>query len=229
MSVLISSYIFGLLLTLGVGPVFIYIFNTSALYGFFRGTVVSIGASVADALLFALGIRGILSLIRESAYALLALDLAGGVALLFIGIRSLQGVPSKTLDVNNAGQQGIGVLFFKSFILTFVNPMAVAFFAFAGLKILPQELLSLPMMGLIINSFLVGAGTLTGLLVLSGIACYIGASLPEHHLRLISKIAGVAFIAVGVYFLCDLAYNALPIVKTFLELKKYLFFGIRPS
>ena len=223
MNTLISSYVFGLFLTLGVGPVFIFIFNISALYGFFRGIVVSAGASLADAILFALGVRGILSLIRESSHVLLALDLIGGVALLFIGIRSMRGATAQVLDSDHAGEQGIGLLFFKSFILTFVNPMAVAFFAFAGLKILPKELLSLPLIDLVINSFLVGAGTMTGLIVISGIACYIGASLSENYLRLISKIAGVVFILVGIYFLCDLAYNALPVVKTFLELKNYLF------
>ncbi len=223
MNILLSSYLFGLFLTLGVGPVFIFIFNTAALYGFFRGFVVSFGASLADGILFALGVRGILSLIRESSHALLALDLMGGLALIFIGIRSVKGAEARSLGSTYTDEQGVALLFSKSFFLTLLNPMAVAFFAFAGLKILPQELLSLPLLSLISNSFLVTIGTLTGLVVLSGIACYIGSSMPENYLFLVSKIAGIVFIAVGIYFLCDLAYNALPMVKTFLELKTIYF------
>ena len=223
MNTLLSSYLFGLFLTLGVGPVFIFIFNTSALYGFFRGFVVSVGASVADGILFALGVRGVLSLIRESAHALLALDLVGGIALIFIGIKSMRGVAVQSLNSTYTDDQGAAILFSKSFFLTLLNPMSVAFFAFAGLKVLPEEFLSLSLAYLVINSFLVCVGTLTGLVCLSGIACYVGSSMPESYLRLVSKIGGVIFLGVGIYFLCDLAYNALPIVKTFLELKSIYF------
>ena len=223
MNAFLSSFVFGLFLTLGVGPVFIFIFDVSGLYGFFRGFVVSLGASVADGILFALGVRGVLSLIKESSYALISLDLLGGIALIFIGIRSVKGAAVKSLHSTYTGDQGVAILFSKSFFLTLLNPMSVAFFAFAGLKILPAEFLTLSVMSLIINSFLVCVGTLTGLVCLSGIACYVGSSMPEKYLRLVSKSAGIIFLAVGIYFLCDLAYNALPIVKTFLELKTVYF------
>jgi len=79
---LLRCYGLGVLSTLGIGPIFILTFNRGAVYGFLHGFFTALGSCIADAILFALGLLGILAIVQQSHNTIIAMDLFGGVLLI---------------------------------------------------------------------------------------------------------------------------------------------------
>lgn len=205
---LFKCYIVGIISTLGVGPIFILIFRRSAVYGFWRGFVSSIGAALADGFLFFLGLMGILPLLAGSKYLLIALDLIGGIFLIGLGIHSfVKKINPRALGVSL--EKRLIRLPLKPFFMTVINPMMIAFFAFWGTQVLPEGRLFLSLKSIMAGSLMVTVGTFTGLTVVSLIASIVGLSFAERTLGRLVHLTGIPFIIIGGYFLYDFSLSLL--------------------
>ncbi|HBS48241.1 TPA: hypothetical protein DEO28_04110 [Candidatus Dependentiae bacterium] len=199
-----KCYFIGLLSTLGLGPIFILTFNRAAVYGFIIGLFTGFGAAFSDGLLFAFGMMGVLAFLAASKNFILILDLIGGVFLLILGINSFR----KKIQVENGAapiKSGQNLFFVpvKAFLMSFINPMNIAFFAFWSMKVLPQDASFLHYRELLEGSGFVFLGTLSGLSLVSFAASFLGLAITPKGLERVSKITGMIFVAIGIYLFWD--------------------------
>ena len=85
---LVAGFGIGLLVALQVGPIFLLCARTSARFGFAPGAAIGAGAATVDLVYAVLGALGA-SLLLTAAPLRLALGLAGGMVLAYMGLRTL--------------------------------------------------------------------------------------------------------------------------------------------
>jgi len=198
----LKCYAVGLSVASAVGPIFVLTFNRGAWSGFSRGFATAFGAACGDGLLFFLGLLGVLRLLGEYHGTILAMDLIGGLFLISLGLRSFKGRQKYVNDPLLINLPPI-LTIIKSFFLTIANPLTVLFFMFVGVRILPEDVISLPLRQVAFGSAFVFVGSLTVLSIVALIASHVGQAISERRLRTISHITGVIFLAIGFYFWCD--------------------------
>ena len=86
---LFKCFLVGVVGNLSLGPIFLLTFNRSARYGMSKGFAIAVGASLADALLFFLGLTGALSLLDAFGQAKIVFFLIGFVVLSWLAAHSL--------------------------------------------------------------------------------------------------------------------------------------------
>lgn len=204
----IKCFLVGVSVASAVGPIFVLTFNKSALHGFMRGFATALGAAIGDGLLFLLGLVGLLNIIQGSQKIILFLDLAGGLVLIFLGIRMLEGhqpaIKDSRITIGNG--PSIFASIARSFVLTIINPLAVIFFMFISLQILPEGVTNLGIAEITWGSLMVASGSLSVLSAIAFIASTIGKSINPRNLSTISFVTGLIFIGIGLYFLGDLIF-----------------------
>jgi len=198
-----KCYFVGIISTLGLGPIFILVFNRAAAYGFWVGIFSAFGAATADGILFYLGSAGILAFLAGFHNVLLVLDLVGGIFLLVMGIMSfkkkVEVIQYQMVNKN----ESLMYIPLKPFFMSFINPLSIAFFTIWSMKVFPENSVGLSWHYLIISSGLVCLGTLSGLSIVSFAASILGLAINPKGLAKISKFTGTIFMATGVYFLQD--------------------------
>lgn len=199
---LLKCFALGISAVAGVGPIFILTFNRGALKGFGRGLATALGAALGDALLFFLGLVGLLSILEGSKNMVLLLDLIGGVALVIMGTKMLHSTPTYIHERLGGDEPYLGTIF-RSFLLTVINPLAIIFFLIVSVQILPAGQIRLPFNQIIAASLTVGLGSLTALAAIAFVASRLGKSLSIAYLLKVSYITGVIFIGIGIYFFSD--------------------------
>lgn len=204
-------FFIGILSSSSLGPIFILTFNRGSLYGFFRGFITAIGACIADAIYFFLGLMGILAILKESNYFMFILDTLGGILVILLGLYSLRKAMLGRKLVTYEHKFGAWVILVKSFLLTILNPMALLFFIFITVQVLPEKAFYLPLHQVIISSLFVMLGSLSVLTFVSFMASRIGYSLTLKSQRIISFVSGIVFIGVGIYFLDQLIINLIKV------------------
>jgi threonine/homoserine/homoserine lactone efflux protein len=195
----------GLLSTLGVGPIFILTFNRSAMYGFWKGVITAAGAAIADGILFALGLLGVLTILSDLKHGFLFMDLIGGIVLIGFGIHTwYKKVAPKELRPRYL-PAGINLLRVpvKSFLIAILNPMAIIYFGFWSTQILPANFIYFTSHEIILSSFIICVGTFLGLVVVSLIASSLGSCIVGAKLVRVAHVTGVLFFLIGCYFMYD--------------------------
>lgn len=200
-------FLIGVLASSSLGPIFILTFNRGSLYGFSRGFATAVGACFADGIYFFLGLIGVLAVLKESTGFMFVLDTLGGILLIALGLYSLRKAQMGDKFISYEHKLGIWLTVVKSFLLTALNPMAILFFMFIGVQILPKSAFYLPLQKVLLSSFFVVMGSLSVLTIVSFVASRIGHSLSAKSQKRISLVTGIIFIAAGIYFLDHLILN----------------------
>lgn len=202
----LKCFLVGISVSSAIGPIFILVFNRGSIHGFWKGFVTALGSSLADGCLFLLGSVGLLGLIGQSPRAVLAMDLIGGIAMIFFGIRLLRGRHTRETisDESIPLSASIALTISKSFFLTLLNPLALLFFMFVSVQVVPEGAPGLPLVRILSGSFMIMLGSLT---VLTGVAFgahRIGQSINTQSLKAIAYVTGLVLVGIGCYFMIDL-------------------------
>lgn len=209
---LFKCFALGMSAASGVGPIFVLTFNSGALKGFGRGLATALGSAIGDALLFFLGLLGLLSILQGSKNMVIIFDLIGGIALVIMGTKMLHHTPTY-IHQRLGGNEPYLKTIMKSFFLTVINPLAIIFFLIVSVQLLPAGQIRLPFNQIIAASITVGFGSLAALSGVAFIANKLGKSLSITYLLKISYVTGIIFIGIGIYFLSDVVMTALSFVR----------------
>jgi threonine/homoserine/homoserine lactone efflux protein len=200
MDFLWRGLVLGFTIAAPVGPIGLLCIQRTIAFGWRHGFVTGLGAATADAsygAVAALGLSAISNfLIGQSFW----LRLAGGVFLLFLGLRAFLSSPPQHTAFS--GRKGLWGIYVATLMLTLTNPMTILAFAafFAG--------------------FGFGTGTTTGSAVLLVVGVFLGSScwwlllscsagllrgrFHPRSLGWINRISGFAIIAFAIYILVGL-------------------------
>lgn len=198
---LVQCFLIGVSAASAVGPIFVLVFNTSALRGFKKGFFKALGASLGDGTLFLLGMLGILSVLEESRRYQVGIDLAGGLLLLIFGISML--LPHKEYPTQpQLTADSMIAAMAKTFFYTVLNPITIFFFMFISAQMTPAQ--GIPSIGrIIMGSSMTAFGSLCILTTIAYFATQLGKAIDMKYLRKISIINGIILLAIGGYFFID--------------------------
>jgi threonine/homoserine/homoserine lactone efflux protein len=131
MEILSNGILFGLILSLFIGPVFFSLIQTSMERGFSAGMSMAIGISLSDAIYIFLAHQGVSRFIQNESFRFY-LGIGGGAIMLGFGIITLiksfkkQEVAEK-VQPNNPVPQSSYHYIIKGFILNGINPSVLFF------------------------------------------------------------------------------------------------------
>ena len=123
-----NGLLFGLILSMFIGPVFFALIQTSIEKGFTAGVGMAIGVSLSDALYIFITYLGVSQLVNTDSFKLI-LGIAGGILLLSFGLYSIlrpvlaRKLDRETIDTRKSWFQQI----FKGFLLNGINPSVLFF------------------------------------------------------------------------------------------------------
>lgn len=129
MTTIIKGFKFGMLLQIAIGPVCIYIFNTSINKGLIDALAGALAATIIDALFIFLSILGISPLIEKRKRLLKVL---GVLVLLLFGIKIIIDalfMQETGVDSYSQGSGGPASSFLTVLFLTAANPLTIVFWA----------------------------------------------------------------------------------------------------
>jgi len=198
----LKCFLVGVSVASAVGPIFVLTFNRAAHHGFLKGFFTALGSAFGDTLLFLLGGIGLLSLIEGSKKIILCMDLVGGCALILSGIRMLEGKGTYKQPHEQSGLSIFGIMS-ESFFLTIINPLALVFFMFISVQLLPEGVSRLTFVQIIGGSLMIAIGSLSIFTIVSLVASRLGKSMNPKSLHLIEQITGIILMGIGFYFLGD--------------------------
>ena len=183
-----------------VGPIGLLCINRTLTAGFAAGFATGLGAATADAAYGAVAAFGLAALGGAVSAAGDGLRLAGGLFLLYLGVRAFRKVaPARAAQ---AGATGLVGGYLTSVVLTLVNPATILSFAaiFAGLGLAET--------GGFANAAALVAGVFLGSaawwLFLSAAGAIARRRLPPAALRWINRLSGVIFAGFGLWALAGL-------------------------
>ncbi|WP_448337995.1 LysE/ArgO family amino acid transporter [Chloroflexus aurantiacus] len=192
----VRGLLFGLAIAAPVGPIGLLCIRRTITDGRLTGFVSGLGAATADALygsIAALGLQA-MSLILLGLSSLL--QLAGGIALIWIGLTIMLARPDPVIAQPTITRRGLLGAYLSTFFLTLTNPATILIFTviFAGL--------GLGNAGNWLNGMTLVAGVAFGsalwwTLLSSGVALVRGrVTVPV--LRVINLVSGLVIIGFGV-------------------------------
>ena len=183
-----------------VGPIGLLCINRTLTTGFAAGFATGLGAATADAAYGAVAAFGLAALGGAVSAAGDGLRLAGGLFLLYLGVRAFRKVaPARAAQ---AGATGLVGGYLTSVVLTLVNPATILSFAaiFAGLGLAET--------GGFANAAALVAGVFLGSaawwLFLSAAGAIARRRLPPAALRWINRLSGAIFAGFGLWALAGL-------------------------
>lgn len=179
-----------------VGPIFILIFNRSALCGIKAGFASALGASLGDGLFFTLGLAGALSLIAHVKAAIMALNGLGGVFLIGYGMYTMHKSSNLDFDTRECRRWFSDALI-RAASLTLINPLSLVFFIVITMQILPDTLAELSLIDSIAATLAVILGSLLIFCLIILIASNVGRSLTPKMISRLSWMVSIVFIAAG--------------------------------
>jgi putative LysE/RhtB family amino acid efflux pump len=184
----------GLVLAVPLGPIGLLCLRRSLSLGMAAGLATGLGAATADAIYAAIAAFA-LGAVSPWIADLTWLGIAGGAALIGLCLRDIMQGEAPPVAPTLSRQMGAWA---GAVLLTLTNPATILTFAaiIVGLGLLPD--LAAPLEGAI---FVAGVflGSALWWVVLSGIGGRLGDRLPPAAIRWTRRIAGIAFIAFGVY------------------------------
>ncbi len=200
---LLSSIITGLAIAAPVGPIGVLCIRRTLVDGRLYGLVSGLGAATADgiyAIIAAFGFTTVFSLFIEQATIF---RFAGGLFLLYLGIRTLLAKPAENAADATSKRRGLWGAYLSTLALTITNPMTILAFVgiFAGLGAPDSAGDPLAALVMVFGIILGSAGWW---LLLSG-----GVSLFRHRLdmrlmRWINWLSGAVIIVFALAILIDI-------------------------
>jgi len=127
MDIVGNGLLFGLILSMFIGPVFFALIQTSIEKGFASGVGMALGVSLSDTIYIFLTYLGISKLIHSDSFQVI-LGIAGGILLLSFGIYSIvRPVLARKMDREKETKKGWFQQILKGFILNGINPSVLFF------------------------------------------------------------------------------------------------------
>lgn len=127
-----------MLITLSPGPDNLMVLSLGIARGRKHGMAFGLGCALGCLSHTLLAVAGISALLAASAQAFLALKIAGGLYLVWLGLQALRSKGSQWQAQQQGGERGLMALFGKGLLVNAINPKVILFF----LAFLPQFIIT---------------------------------------------------------------------------------------
>ena len=195
-----KCFVIGFLSSCMVGPIFILIFNRSALCGIRLGIATAFGASLGDTILYGIGLAAALPLIGYLKQLLFVLNGLGGIFLVMYGLYMINKVKSLAFDKRECQLSAIRA-FRSSITITLINPLALAYFIGAVFQVVPDNPLQLTAFDQVTGFAAVFCGSFAVFSTIVLLARSVGKALTSRSITRISYAISVVFIVAGLLML----------------------------
>ena len=204
MSFFVKGVVIGFSIAAPVGPIGVLCIRRTLASGPAAGLASGLGAAVADAAYGCIAGFGLTFISTFLVNQRVSLQLAGGLFLCWLGVRTFLNVPSEPATAAAAGRQDPLGAFGSTFVLTLTNPMTILSFVavFAGLGLADTG-------GDYLSAAILVAGVFVGSaawwLLLSGGVGLLRKRFDARGLLWVNRVSGALIAAFGVAALLGLA------------------------
>ena len=194
-SLLIRGFLLGFAIAASPGPIFFLCLRRTLLGGWRAGLLSGLGVATADGSYAAVAVFGVAALTSVLIGGARWLALAGGVALVFIGMRSLIEKPGRIEGEAAPTGRGLAWAYVSTLGLTFTNPATIVSFAALAAA------LGAGLSGGLLRPALVVAGVFAGSatwwVLLAAMAARLRTRVTPAVARAIGVVSGLAIAALG--------------------------------
>lgn len=203
---LVKGLLIGFSVAAPVGPIGVLTIKRTLSEGRISGFVTGMGAAMADTvygIIAGFGLTAISSFLLTQEFWM---KLAGGLFLLFLGIKSFLSKPAPTAA--NLNSKGLFNNFISTFFLTVTNPSTILSFLaiFAGLGLGTTKTDYASSLTLVFGVFL---GSAMWWFILSTVVSYFQSKITPERLIWINRLSGLIIISFGLFAL----YSCLKIIN----------------
>ena len=195
-SLLIRGFALGFAIAASPGPIFFLCLRRSLLRGWLTGLVSGLGVATADAFYAAIAVFGVAAVVTTT-FAPVArwLALAGGLALVVIGIRAVVSTPAPREATTSATGAGVAWAYASILGLTITNPATIISFAALAAALGAGLSGSWARPALVVAG--VGLGSASWWLILATITAALRARVTPAVARTIGIVSGLAIAGLG--------------------------------
>ena len=195
-SLLIRGFALGFAIAASPGPIFFLCLRRSLLRGWLTGLVSGLGVATADAFYAAVAVFGVAAVVTTTLAPVARwLALAGGLALVFIGIRSVVSSPATREASTSTTGAGLAWAYASILGLTITNPGTIISFAALAAALGAGLSGSWTRPALVVAG--VGLGSAGWWLVLASITALVRARVTPTVARTIGIVSGLAIAGLG--------------------------------
>ena len=195
-SLLIRGFALGFAIAASPGPIFFLCLRRSLLRGWLTGLVSGLGVATADAFYAAVAVFGVAAVVTTTLAPVARwLALAGGLALIFIGIRSVISTPATREATTNTNGAGLAWAYASILGLTITNPATIISFAALAAALGAGLSGSWTRPALVVAG--VGLGSASWWLILAAITAALRARVTPTVARTIGIVSGLAIAGLG--------------------------------
>jgi len=195
-SLLIRGFALGFAIAASPGPIFFLCLRRSLLRGWLTGLVSGLGVATADAFYAAVAVFGVAAVVTTTLAPVARwLALAGGLALIFIGIRSVISTPATREATTNTTGAGLAWAYASILGLTITNPATIISFAALAAALGAGLSGSWTLPALVVAG--VGLGSASWWLILAAITALLRARVTPTVARTIGIVSGLAIAGLG--------------------------------
>jgi threonine/homoserine/homoserine lactone efflux protein len=195
-SLLIRGFALGFAIAASPGPIFFLCLRRSLLRGWLTGLVSGLGIATADAFYAAVAVFGVAAVVT-TALAPVArwLAIAGGLALVLIGIRAVVSAPPTREATTNTTGAGLAWAYASILGLTITNPATIISFAALAAALGAGLGGSWARPAVVVAG--VGLGSASWWLILAAITAALRARITSTVARAIGVVSGLAIAGLG--------------------------------
>ena len=195
-SLLIRGFALGFAIAASPGPIFFLCLRRSLLRGWLTGLVSGLGVATADAFYAAVAVFGVAVVVTTTLAPVARwLALAGGLALVFIGIRAVVSSPATREATTSTTRTGLAWAYTSILGLTITNPATIISFAALAAALGAGLSGSWTRPALVVAG--VGLGSASWWLILAAITAALRARVTPTVARTIGIVSGLAIAALG--------------------------------
>ena len=195
-SLLIRGFALGFAIAASPGPIFFLCLRRSLLRGWLTGLVSGLGVATADAFYAAVAVFGVAAVVTSTVAPVARwLALAGGLALVFIGIRSVVSIPAPREATTNTTGAGLARAYASILGLTITNPATIISFAALAAALGAGLSGSWTRPALVVAG--VGLGSAGWWLILAAMTAALRARVTPTVARTIGIVSGLAIAGLG--------------------------------
>lgn len=193
-SMIIKGFKFGMILQIAIGPICLFIFQSSCKNGFLVGEIGVLAAALADTIYILAAIYGIGTFIEKNKNAKKYLKIFGIIVLIIFGISTILGVFNISFipSFNVSSTISSNEVFLTTLVLTLSSPLTIVFWAgvFSS-KIIEEDMKKREMI-------LFGCGAVISTILFLSIISILGSVtsnfLDEKYIKALNLLVGLILI-----------------------------------
>jgi threonine/homoserine/homoserine lactone efflux protein len=198
---LLPGLLIGVSIAAPLGPVGILCIRRTLARGWCSGMVSGLGAATADGLYAVIAAGGLTVIADLLVGHLLLLRIAGGLFLVYLGIRAFTA--PATGDPAHAEKGGLLQDYATTFFFTLTNPVTILSFAGVFAAMGPGAAGGAYAAPLLLVPGVIAGSVLWWVILSSGTAA-LGSKCTTHTLQLVNRIAGVVIVLFGLFAIAGL-------------------------